>query len=135
MDYFLSEENVTTRLIAEWEKYGSLVIAYDFDNTVYDYHKQGHSYDAVIQLLRECKGQNAHLMVYTARRDDELSFVRSYLDEQDIPYDSINETPDFLPFQDGKKLYFNILLDDRAGLPSAYRSLLQAVEHMKKKNK
>lgn len=135
MDFFLSEEHITERLIAEWEKYGSLVIAYDFDNTVYDFHKQGHSYDVVIQLLRECKGQNAHLMVYTARRDDELSFVRSYLDEKQIPYDSINETPDFLPFEDGKKLYFNILIDDRAGLPSAYRCLSQAVERMKQKDK
>lgn len=55
MDLYLYEENVTERLITEWKKYGSLVVAYDFDNTVYDYHKEGHSYEYVIQLLREAK--------------------------------------------------------------------------------
>ncbi|MEC3148107.1 hypothetical protein, partial [Bacillus thuringiensis] len=81
----------------------------------------------------------AYLMVYTARRDSELSFVKKYLEENDIPFDSINETPGFIPFTDGKKLYYNILLDDRAGLPSAYRCLLNAVTYMdeiqKKQNK
>lgn len=139
MDLYLYEENVTERLIREWKKYGSLVVAYDFDNTVYDYHKEGHSYECVIQLLREAKKLNAYLMVYTARRDSELSFVKEYLEENNIPFDSINETPDFIPFSDGKKLYYNILLDDRAGLPSAYRCLLNAVTYMdsvqKKRNK
>ncbi|MFI8677541.1 hypothetical protein [Bacillus thuringiensis] len=130
MDLYLYEENVTERLIREWKKYGSLVVAYDFDNTVYDYHKEGHSYEYVIQLLREAKKLNAYLMVYTARRDRELSFVKEYLEENNIPFDSINETPDFIPFSDGKKLYYNILLDDRAGLPSAYRCLLNAVTYM-----
>ncbi|MFJ8528526.1 hypothetical protein [Bacillus sp. NPDC094106] len=130
MDLYLHEENVTARLITEWKKYGSLVVAYDFDNTVYDYHKEGHSYDDVIRLLRESKKLNAYLMVYTARQDSELSFVKGYLEENDIPFDSINETPGFIPFTEGKKLYYNILLDDRAGLPSAYRCLLNAVTYM-----
>ncbi|HDR7922283.1 hypothetical protein [Bacillus paranthracis] len=130
MDLYLYEENVTERLIREWKKYGSLVVAYDFDNTVYDYHKEGHSYECVIQLLREAKKLNAYLMVYTARRDSELFFVKEYLEENNIPFDSINETPDFIPFSDEKKLYYNILLDDRAGLPSAYRCLLNAVTYM-----
>ena len=55
MDFYLNENNITERLIEEWKKYGEIVIAFDFDNTVYDYHKKGHSYNQVINLLRECK--------------------------------------------------------------------------------
>ncbi|WP_260459672.1 hypothetical protein [Bacillus cereus] len=131
-DFYLDEQNVTNRLVKEWEKYGSIVVAYDFDNTVYDYHKEGQTYDSVIQLLHECKENGAYLMVYTARKDNELAFVKEYLEQNSIPYDSINETPDFITCKGGKKLYYNILLDDRAGLPSAYRSLKSAVRHMQR---
>lgn len=125
LDFYLSEDNTVKRLIKEWELHGELVIAYDFDNTVYDYHGEGHSYEKVIQLLRDCKEVGAHLIVYTAREDKELEFVKGYLEENNIPYDTINEQPDYLPFK-GKKLYYNILLDDRAGLASAYQCLLSA---------
>ncbi|MFV1457452.1 hypothetical protein [Bacillus mycoides] len=134
-DFYLSEENVTGRLVKEWERYGSIVVAYDFDNTVYDYHQEGQTYESVIQLLHECKENGAYLMVYTARKDNELEFVKEYLEQNNIPYDSINETPNFIPCKGGKKLYYNILLDDRAGLPSAYTSLLRAVRYMKGRKK
>jgi len=37
---------------------------------------------------------------------------------------------DYIPFK-GKKLYYNILLDDRAGLSSAYYCLRQALNRIK----
>lgn len=135
MDYYMRESNVVDRLVEEWKEHGQLVIAYDFDNTVFDYHKKGHTYEFIIELLRECKELNAHLMVYTARHDDELEFVKKYLNENNIPFDSINETPDFLPFENGKKLYYNILLDDRAGLNSAYYCLFHAKNIIKYESK
>jgi hypothetical protein len=131
MDFYLNEGNVVNRLVTEWNSYGSIVIAYDFDNTVYDYHNEGHKYPMVIDLLRECKKFGAYLMVYTAKVDSELGAVRDYLTENDIPFDSINETPSFIPFPDEKKLYYNHLLDDRAGLPSAYTSLLRTITTIK----
>ncbi|MCD5324162.1 MULTISPECIES: hypothetical protein [Pontibacillus] len=130
MDYFLNEENVVKRLVYEWKKHGKLVIAYDFDNTVFDYHNEGHTYEMLIELLRDCKEFGAHLIVYSAREDEQLSFVKDYLTEQNIPYDSVNEAAEFLPFR-GKKLYYNLLLDDRAGLASAYHNLKEALQRMK----
>lgn len=125
-DAYLHSDTVIQRLVTEWQKYGKLVIAYDFDNTVFDFHGQGHSYNQVIELLRECNEFGAHLVVFTARREDEYDFVKEYLDSNNIPYDSINE--DVINFnQYGRKLYYNILLDDRAGLLSAYESLKSAL--------
>ena len=133
MAIYLDNAKVVERLIKEWEMHGTLVIAYDFDNTVYDYHKTGDTYEEIIRLLRDCKEVGAHLILFTARRDDEMDFVMEYLNSNNIPYDAINEDPSFI-MTPGRKVYYNVLLDDRAGLPSTYNALLQAYNHMKNKN-
>lgn len=132
MDFYLENRNTIHRLVNEWEKYKVLIVAYDFDNTVFDFHNEGHSYEKVIELLRECKEIGSYLMVYTAREDEELEFVKNYLTKNEVPFDSINETPEYIKFT-GKKLYYNILLDDRAGLASAYHCLKEAINIIKKK--
>ena len=135
MDYYLSDLNVINRLVDEWIKYGhNFVIAYDYDNTVYDYHNQGHRYDDVIGLLRECYDFGAHLVVFTANDEDKHPPIIAYLKENNIPFDAINETPSFVPVKSSKKIYFNILLDDRAGLSSACYCLKDALEIMKKRS-
>lgn len=131
MDFYLSEDNVTNRLIKEWKDYGKLIIAYDYDNTVFDYHSEGHSYDDVIQLLKDCKKVGAYFILFTACEESKFTEIEQYLTDNDIPVDLINDTPSFVPFR-GKKPYYNILLDDRAGLPSAYRSLRKACDEMMK---
>lgn len=126
-DFYTNANNVENRLLNEWIKYGKLVIAYDFDNTVYDYHNEGHTYTQVIELLRRCKALGAHLIVFTASEPERYDKIKSYLNENEVPYDAINENPDFVPFKTSK-IYYNILLDDRAGLELAYKSLLAVTE-------
>lgn len=100
-----------------------LIIAYDFDNTVYDYHKKGHTYDDVVALLRKAKQFGCYLIVFTSAEKERYPDIKKYLRDNNIPYDSINENcPDTSNFK-GRKIYYNILLDDRAGLISAYRIL------------
>lgn len=55
MDYYLNKEHTFQRLLAEYKKYQSLVVAYDFDNTVYDFHKNGWQFRQTIQLLKALK--------------------------------------------------------------------------------
>ena len=45
-----------------------------------------------------------------------------WLDANGIPYNSINENPPFFTTKT-VKIYYNLLLDDRAGLRSAYNQL------------
>lgn len=132
-DYFLDDNNCVSRLFEEWKKYGSLIIAYDFDNTVFDYYKRGDTYEQVIELLRECKRLGFHLTVFTSCNDDRFPEIKEYLTTNDIPFDSINETPDFIPFK-GRKVYFNLLLDDRAGLSSAYDQLWKVIYWIRSHN-
>lgn len=126
MDHFLNSKNTVNRLIYEYNTHKSIIVAYDFDNTVYDYHNKGFKYDDVINLIRECKREGFHLVVFTSCNDDRMEFIKNYLVENNIPFDYINETPDFIPFK-GRKIYYNILPDDRAGLSSAYEDLWKLI--------
>lgn len=52
MDYYLRANASYERLEQEFKKYGRLIFAVDFDDTLYDYHKAGRSYDDLMALLR-----------------------------------------------------------------------------------
>jgi hypothetical protein len=121
-DFYLNDNNVVNRLVEEWNKYGKIIIAYDFDNTVYDYNNKGYTYNYVIELLQECSELGAYYVVFTSCEEDKFSFIKEYLKEKKIPFDKINENIDMIPFK-GRKIYYNILLDDRAGLKSAHDNL------------
>lgn len=124
MDFYLNTNNSFNRLLAEYKEYGSLVVAYDFDNTVYDFHSKGLRFDDMIELLRKLKSINCYLIIFTG--NDDTDFVKSYCEEHQIPYDAINENPPFFQSK-SRKIYYNVLLDDRAGLAQVYHELNQLV--------
>jgi len=125
MDFYLNSENSSSRLIEEYRQYKSLVIAYDFDDTVYDFHKKGRLYNEVIALLRKLKSVNCHMICWTGQENTE--FVASYLKENNIPFDGINENPPFYK-STSRKVYANAYLDDRAGLKQVYDELKKVVD-------
>jgi len=131
-DFYLSEENSYKRLLEEYEKY-KLIIAYDFDNTVFDYNEKGYGFENVIELLRVCKEIGCYLTVFTSDGPERIPQIESHLKANNIPYDGINENPDIIKFN-GRKIYYNILLDDRSGLPSAYRILARVAYGVRTRN-
>lgn len=120
LDEYLIPNASFLRLLEEYNKYGSLVIAYDLDNTVYDFHKKGKTYWDVIELLVELKELKCYMICFTANSDTE--FVSQYLFNNSIPVDAINENPPFFKC-DQRKIYYNAYLDDRAGLIQVYSEL------------
>ncbi len=129
MDFYLNPSNSSTRLNDEYEKYGSIVVAYDFDDTVYDFHQKGRAYDQVINLLRELKSINCFLICWTGQEDIEI--VKNYLSDNQIPFDTINENPPFYK-STSRKIYANAYLDDRAGLKQVFDELIDLVKVVKK---
>lgn len=127
-DPYLSEDTVIDRLINEYHKYKNLIIAFDFDGTVYDFHNQGFKFPEVIKTLQECKKLGFYLYVFTANPNEE--FVATFLKENNIPYDAINDSP-VKANMNNKKPYYNILLDDRAGLSSSLFQLKQVISKIK----
>lgn len=116
------------RLINDYEKHKNLIVAFDFDNTIYDYHNEGGDYSEVIELLRECSQLGLTMVLFTANEDeDKLILCKSFCKDKGIRIDYINESP-VMPT---RKPYYNILLDDRAGLEEAYFTLKTLVEYIK----
>jgi hypothetical protein len=130
-DPFLSDYLVIERLVLDWFKYDGWIIAYDYDNTVYDYHNRGYKFDSIIELLQECKQYNSKFIVYTHSNDDRHDEIKTYLDNNDIPWDTINKGIAFANGKEEGKLLYSTFLDDRAGLKSAYLCLCGALEILK----
>lgn len=131
IDEYLKPNASFLRLLNEYRQYKSLVIAYDLDNTLYDFHKKGETYFQVMLLLQDLKNAGCYMICFTANSDRQ--FVEKYLIDYDIPYDAINENPPFFKC-DERKIYFNALLDDRAGLIQVYNELhllLQIIKNNK----
>lgn len=109
------------RLLKEYKSYGNLIIAFDFDNTVFDYHNTGDDYSDIIELLKTCSEKNMILVLFTVTtNEEELRSKINYLENCGIYPNYINESP---LFKGSVKPYYNLLLDDRAGLESAIEQL------------
>ena len=84
------------RLRKDYLEHKSLFVAYDYDNTVFDYHNQGINYDSIIALLRVCKSLNFTLILFTGNEGEKLEIIKEDLKNRDIPFDLINENPYWL---------------------------------------
>lgn len=128
-DHPFNDWSCITRLKEEYDKYKSLVIGFDFDNTVFDYYNKGGNYTRIINLLKECKDLGFTLCLWTLEpREDWLDWKIKYCEHFGFKPDYINDSP---ILQGAKKPFFNLLLDDRAGLESAITILTNVVEHIR----
>jgi hydroxymethylpyrimidine pyrophosphatase-like HAD family hydrolase len=132
MDFYLNDYEVAKRLLLNWLEHKSIIIAFDFDNTVFDYYNKGYTYNDVITLLQECKRLGAILILSTCRYDSSYKFMIDFLESVHVKPDYINESPPHIPYH-STKIYYNILLDDRAGLSSAYNMLNKVKQVIKLK--
>lgn len=121
-DPFLDINRVVDRLYNEYKRYGDIIIAFDFDYTVHNFRDEDYTYDCVIELLRKWQPY-AKLVVFSASPEERYPYITDYLNRRAIPFDAINEDVLIEKRKPTRKLYYNILLDDRAGLGSAYMAL------------
>lgn len=125
MDKYLEENSSYNRLYEEYNRYGNLIVAVDFDDTLYDFHSKGYTYEKVSQLVRELYSLNCWIVIWTGNQN--TKFVEKYLKERNIPYNSIDDEADvskkLLKGRFPRKVYANVYLDDRAGLKQVYNEL------------
>jgi hydroxymethylpyrimidine pyrophosphatase-like HAD family hydrolase len=133
MDFYLDEKNCIDRLVKEWTDYREIVLAVDFDDTLFDFHKKGRTYENVIELIKRCQSIGCYTVIFTANDDTEHhKFIKQYLLDKGIKVETINENVPSVPFKT-RKVYYNALLDDRAGLKASYDILLKVVEVLESK--
>lgn len=131
MDAYFDTIKAINRLYDEWKKHPRLIIACDFDDTVYDTHEKGHTFNEVINLLQECKKLNFYVVMFTASKVERYPMIREHMTSLGIEIDGINQNVIELPFGNNGKIYANIFLDDRAGLFQAATTLLGLINKIK----
>ena len=136
MKHPFNQQDCLARLKNECDKYGKLIDAFDFDNTIYDFHKNEGDYSEVIDLLKECIKLEFDLILFTVDEDpDKVSEKVRWLVSNDLwSYKSSHFFVNTGPlFSRSRKPYYNILLDDRAGLEESYNILKQVVDYANSK--
>lgn len=110
-----------SRLIEQYKNQERLIIAYDFDDTVKPYWCS--SCEDVKSVLRLCKDVlNAYFIVYTCNTNHDK--IREYLTEEEIPFDTINQNAPFINTSHiSGKLFYNVFLEDKAGLGEVVKTL------------
>lgn len=120
MDFYLSEQNCYQRLENEFKQYGRLIFCVDFDDTIYDFHKVGRTYDDVISLLHRWE-KYSEVVILTGNGEEAYPKIQKYLADHNIKYKGIN--CDSSVHVNGRKTYANVYIDDRGGLPFVYKML------------
>lgn len=119
-DRFLDQAECIKRLCNDYRVHSNLFVAFDFDNTVFDYHKIGDTFPKLEALLIRCKSIGLKLILFTGNEGVKLNSIVDYCRLHGYEPDFINENP----IMKTRKPYYNILLDDRAGLNDAYQTLV-----------
>ena len=122
-DPYTFTANAVDRLYVEWKKHPKLIVAVDFDDTLYDFHGTGNSHQRLITALKKCNQLGFYVVLWSASKPDRYAFMREFATFAGIEIASVNENPIPLPFGNDRKMYYNILLDDRAGLGQALDTL------------
>ena len=119
-DRYLSTSESVKRLVNDYKTHGNLFVAFDFDNTVFDYHQVGDIFPKIEELLVRLHKLGINLILFTGNEGEKLDTIVKYCADRGYAPDFINENP----IMKTRKPYYNILLDDRAGLGEAYQILL-----------
>lgn len=69
------------------------------------------------------------LILFTGNEGEQLEIIKKDLNKRNIPFDLINENP----IMKTRKPYYNILLDDRAGLKESYTFLNKLINEIQTK--
>ncbi len=129
-DPYFSTDFAAERLFKEYSLHKKLVVAVDFDDTIFNYHGKDFSYPKVINLLLECQKLGFWICVFTGSPLDKYPSIHEYMDKIGIKIHTINKNPFPLPFGNDGKMYYNILLDDRAGLGQACEILRKVLDRV-----
>lgn len=129
MSYYLNKTNSRNRLLKEYLAHGKLIIACDFDDTVYNTYEKDWEYDTVLELLRRWNDY-AEIIVWTGHKEDEWDKIRKHFLLNGVKIKGINV--DSCAGDFGRKIYANAYLDDRAGLRAVYEDLEWLIDKIEK---
>lgn len=92
------------------------IVAVDFDNTIAipdEDFKGLKEVPLAIQTLKDLRDFGYFLILWTCRTGEMLDQALQFLSDRDVQIDTVNENYPELSFQTSRKIYYDILIDDR----------------------
>lgn len=125
--------NLLDRLIDAHTKYGSIIIAVDYDDTIFDYTAPNNTGDYVFNLVLKCKQlAKSRVILFTCREGLALDAAISSAKGKGLTFDAVNENlPEVVLGYVTRKPFYNVLLDDRSGLKETCEVLERFLEKVK----
>jgi len=121
----------TQKLINTYSEHGYIIVGCDFDDTVYAFTNSKFIEDRcekVKSLLLSIRDK-IKICLYTVADSDTLQYKSHIMRLYGLAPDYINDSP-VGPWKGSKKLFFNILLDDKAGLNETIEILTEFKENI-----
>lgn len=135
-EYNPNMERYIARLVREWKEHKKIILALDFDDTLSPWKFDDFLYTEVFKLVKEAKELGAYIVIFSACKPERFEYIRTYCREiGGFEVDGINENVIELPYGNDRKIYYNHLLDDRAGLMQAMAILSIAIWRIKTEGK
>lgn len=104
-----------------YNRHSSLIVGVDFDDTIFPYNKTQENIDRcdrvvlLLQTLKKKMGTNLILCLYSVADEQALVYKEHIMECYGLKPQFVNEGPMDNKWN-SKKPFFNILLDDKAGL-------------------
>jgi len=133
-DPFKSNFEVVKRLLKEWDEYGKLIVAFDYDNTIHDYHNNDFIFPQTVKQLVDLGRMGCDLICFTSCDSSRFDEIMSKCLNLGIACMGVNVDSTAVPYR-GRKVYYNVLYDDRAGLSSVLGAMEVVIQQMRRKIK
>ena len=115
------DEILLQKISKAYSTHNSLIIGVDFDDTIFPYNKTQENIDRcdrvvlLLQSLKKSMGTDLILCLYSVADEQALVYKEHIMECYGLKPHFINEGPMDKKWN-SKKPFFNILLDDKAGL-------------------
>jgi len=119
MDKILLEQ-----LKKAYTNHGKIIVGVDFDDTVFPFNRTEENIERcgkVVKVLKTCRN-HITICLFSVADKQSLVYKEHIMDLYGIKPDYINESP-IVKWGECAKPYFNIQLDDKAGLNEALETM------------
>ena len=92
-----------------------LIIAVDFDGTIVEhmYPFIGRERTGALKTLKKLKDDGHRLILWTCRSGIPLADAVNFCTESGVTFDAINDNIKGINFETSRKIYYDVLIDDR----------------------
>lgn len=133
---YLTVEGCVNRLYTQWLKHPRLICAVDFDSTVspLDEREKDVDYSDTINVLKRAAKHNFFIVVYSCSNTERYEKIHKHFAQFGLEVAAINSNIIDLGFEPQAKIYYNILLDDKAFLAGSIEVLNKLIDKIEAQN-